>query len=101
MHLVDLALVHYTEKTYVENEFKIFKVADVKMGMQEKMGQDISDKFGDLNTILNDNELKAIVDKDLNLFLAESCMTIECSEKIFRHEDEERRVVYPQMDKFY
>ena len=30
-HLVDLALVHYTEKTYVENEFKIFRVVDVKL----------------------------------------------------------------------
>lgn len=30
-HLVDLALVHYCEKTYVENEFKIFRVADFRV----------------------------------------------------------------------
>jgi hypothetical protein len=26
MHLVDLALCHYTEKTFVENEFKLAKI---------------------------------------------------------------------------
>ena len=32
LHLVDLALVHYAEKTYVENEFKIHRVAEIKLG---------------------------------------------------------------------
>ena len=40
-HLVELALVHYAEKTYVENEFKIFRVADANLdgegNMEEKM----------------------------------------------------------------
>jgi hypothetical protein len=30
-HLVDLALVHYCEKTYVENEFKIFRVCEIEV----------------------------------------------------------------------
>jgi len=28
-HLAELALVHYCEKTYVENEFKIFRVCEI------------------------------------------------------------------------
>ena len=59
------------------------------------------DGLGDTNAILDEAELKAIVDKETNKLLSETCMHVECNEKIFRHEDEERRVVYPQMDKFY
>jgi hypothetical protein len=28
-HLIDLAMVHYTEKTYVENDFKLGRVANL------------------------------------------------------------------------
>lgn len=99
MHLVDLALVHYAEKTYVENEFKIFKVADVKLTIG---GEVLDEKMPEINAILDDSELKTIVDKEFKAALsADTSMHVELSEKIFRHEDEEKRVVYPQMDKFY
>jgi hypothetical protein len=29
-HLIDLAMVHYTEKTYVENDFKLARVANLE-----------------------------------------------------------------------
>lgn len=35
-HLVDLALVHYCEKTYVENDFKIFRVCELKVEEEHK-----------------------------------------------------------------
>lgn len=29
-HLIDLAMVHYTEKTYIENDFKLARVANLE-----------------------------------------------------------------------
>jgi hypothetical protein len=35
-HLVDLVMVHYVEKTYVENEFKLSRVANVEVKVDEE-----------------------------------------------------------------
>lgn len=33
-HLIDLVMVHYTEKTYVENDFKLARVANLEVKVE-------------------------------------------------------------------
>ena len=35
-HLIDLVMVHYVEKTYVENEFKLSRVANLEIKAEDK-----------------------------------------------------------------
>lgn len=35
-HLIDLVMVHYVEKTYVENEFKLSRVANLEVRVNEE-----------------------------------------------------------------
>jgi hypothetical protein len=35
-HLIDLVMVHYVEKTYVENEFKLSRVANIDVKLNNE-----------------------------------------------------------------
>lgn len=102
-HLADLALVHYAEKTYVENEFKIFKVAEVKLGsLDKKEGEDEDHKkMGEVSALFGEEELKKLVDKELGRYISETCINVELNDKIFLHEDDEKRVTFTQITKFF
>ena len=51
--------------------------------------------------IKDDYELKKVVDEKLKKATTENCLNIELSEKIFLHDDEEKRVGFPHIKSFY
>lgn len=52
-HLVDLAIVHYTEKTFVEHEFKLNKFIDIQTEAFKagEIGINTFENFKELNEV--------------------------------------------------
>jgi hypothetical protein len=102
-HLIDLVMVHYVEKTYVENEFKLSRVANLEVRVDEEglvKGKSVKEE-NEFNTVLNFSELKKIVDNDVSKVVDVDKMDISFDTKIFQHADEERRVTYDHIRHFY
>jgi phage-related baseplate assembly protein len=69
-HLIDLVMVHYVEKTYVENEFKLARVANLSIHVEEneslvKEGEfKPNEKQLQKNIVKGPEDLKKIVDEE-------------------------------------
>ena len=100
-------MVHYVEKTYVENEFKLSRVANIQIKVKEdegllKEGKMQTEKEAiEKNIIRNYEHLKKVVDQQVSSMIDNDKIDIEFSEKIFTHDDEERRVTYQHIKAFY
>ena len=100
-------MVHYVEKTYVENEFKLSRVANIQIKVKEdegllKEGKMQTEKEAiEKNVIRNYEHLKKVVDQQVSSMIDNDKIDIEFSEKIFTHDDEERRVTYQHIKAFY
>lgn len=90
-HLIDLVMVHYVEKTYVENEFKLARVAGLEVKIDEKEELINEEKgytkMSEKNIVRNYDHLKKIVDEEVTSVVNNDKLDIEFSEKIFMHND--------------
>lgn len=62
------------------------KLGELKAEDKEKMHND--EKAEELSTLLGEDELKKMVEKEMGKFLSEKCIHIELTDRIFQHEDE-------------
>ena len=103
-HLIDLVMVHYVEKTYVENEFKLSRVANLEFKIKEDeglIGQVKGMKHAEKNVIKDYEHLKKVVEEQVSSAVDSDKIDIEFSEKIFLHNDEDRRVTFEHIRSFY
>lgn len=96
-HLIDLVMVHYVEKTYVENDFKLSRVAnvEVKVDGEGLLKESKATQQGKEYNIVKDyTELKKIIEGEVGKVVDPDQIDITFDVKIFLHSDEERRVTY-------
>lgn len=87
-HLIDLVMVHYVEKTYVENEFKLSRVANLEVRIEEGLVKESSkNEEGGFNRILNYTQLKKVVENDIGKMVDVDKMDVTFETKIFMHLD--------------
>lgn len=96
--MLDLAVVHYVEKTYVENEGKLSRVVEYCL-------DDLKPKKKKIHIELcpykNEADLRAHAKEILDDMIESSSSSVEFSDKIFRHDLAERRVTFRTIDNFH
>ncbi len=103
-HLIDLVMGHYVQKTYVENEFKLARVATVEVHAEGKESLAKEAKLGHIaekNMIKGPADLKKIVEEEASNVIDNGKIDIEFSEKIFMHNDDDKRVTFQHIKAFY
>lgn len=97
-----MCMVHFCEKTFVENQFKIERVGKISEEIGKKMfNKGKIKKLGDSNLILNEKALGILVDENIKMALNVNEAEITLSDKIFTHDEEDKRVTYLHVEQFY
>lgn len=95
LHLVDLALCHYTEKAFVTNEFKLAKVIEIHK-------PDISGvNIADADKVMNLKDLAKFSEQNVKFVIKKGDSYTLSSKMFTKDESEKQRVTFAHIKAFY